>query len=80
MTASFNESLNDTNNDLPSCLARYSAPVPNPPPINIGDEDIPSPTRTVIGYEVIRDNALIRIPGAQRYLTPPRTNLALVRP
>ena len=65
---------------LSSVLASYNVPIPTPPQTVLSDEDIPIPARTGLGDEVIRDNALIRIPGAQRYLTPPRTNLALVRP
>ena len=56
------------NNYLPSVLASYNVPIPTPP-------------QTVLGDEVIRDKASIRIPGAQTYLAPPQTNLdnALMR-
>ena len=52
---------------------------PSRPHSVIGREDIPSPPQTIIGSKVHRDNALMRIPRAQRYLTPPRTKLELDR-
>ena len=57
----------------------YNVPSTSAPHSVIGDEDIQSPAHKAIGSEVLRDNAEIRIPRSQRYLTPTRTNLALVR-
>ena len=48
--------------------------------IQLQEEQIPSPPRTVIGSMAHRENALMRIPGAQTYLAKPRTKLSLVRP
>ena len=67
------------NNNLPSVLASYNVSPASAPHSVIGDEDIPSPAHTVIGSEVLRDNALIRKPGAHTYLAPPHTHIELVR-
>ena len=47
--------------------------------IQLQEENIPSPPRTVIGSMAHRENALMRIPRARIYLTPPHTIFELDR-